>query len=239
MLSKLVSVIVSTKDRLPYLIELIDSIQKNTENYEIIIVDDCSKDDTAKWLRGNKDIISIINPISIPVADAWNMGATVANGKYLVFLNDDMEVTAGWVEPLIEFVEKHPEVGVLSSQVIDDQGLVQSRGHIWHNGAFHLPPEDNRIIDYAPHPFVKKSLYDAVEGFTPHAQMYYEDVDFGLKAQAKGRINYYVPDSIIIHRTVGARIGTDEQRKIREHNENVIQVRARESFMKSWANYLK
>lgn len=235
----MISIIISTKDRLPYLMTLIESIQKNTVDYEIIVVDDVSKDDTAKWLRSNKDVISIINPISIPVADAWNMGATVANGQYLVFLNDDMEVTAHWTEPLVEFIKEHPEAGVLSSQVIDDQGLVQSRGHVWANGQFTLPPEDNQVIDYAPHPFVKRSLYDAVDGFTPHAQMYYEDVDFGLKAQAKGRINYYVPDSVIIHRTVGARIGTDEQRKIRAHNESVIQVRARESFMKSWGTYLK
>ena len=215
----MISICISTKDRYEALNKLMESIKKNTKDYELIIHND-----------------SIGN--SIPVATAWNKCARRSKGKYLVFLNDDMEVTEGWIESQTAMYETFPLVGSLAFKVFDDQGNIQSRGHSFNGLIPYLPPEDVIEVDYSDHPFVSRKLWERVGGFTAHGQLYYEDADFGLKLQSAGFKNYYNPNAILIHNTIGLRIGTDEDKKKRQHNESVIQQQSKISFYKSWESYL-
>ncbi len=232
------SIIIGTKNRLEYLKILINSIKENTKDYEIIVVDDVSIDGTFEWLR-KQDFRSITNNQSIPVADAWNLGCYIAKGKYLVLLNDDMIVTPDWLETMINFYESYEKVGSLAFKVYDDQGLIQSRGHSFNKSQPYLPEEDAVEVDYSDHPFVKKSVWEMVGGFTAHGKLYYEDSDFGLKLQSFGLKNYYVKDAVLKHVTVGLRIGTEKDREIRKYNESVIQQQSKISFYNKWRNYLE
>lgn len=233
----MISICISTKDRVEALKKLVESIKKYTTDYEIIVVDDVSSDETPQYVRSEK-IIYKRNEDSIPVANAWNQAAEMAGGKYLVFLNDDMEVTEGWVEAQIAMYETFPLVGSLAFKVYDDQGNVQSRGHSFNGLVPYLPEEEAIEVDYSDHPFISKKKFDKVGGFTAHGQLYYEDVDFGLKLQSSGLKNYYNLNAILIHNTLGLRTGTDEDKKKRQHNEKVIQLKSKESFYKSWSDYL-
>lgn len=248
------SILITTKDRLDALKRLIESIEKFTEGYELIVVNDASTDGTLEWLakqsirysqyRGPQAYQSISYTASIPVATAWNLGCEVARGEFIQILNDDMEVTEGWLEQqkqLYDYLTNSGrKVGVMAAKLLRGDEIL-SRG-----GAFRgtqlvpvPPPEEVKPVSYSNTPFLRRELWKKVGGFTAHAQMYYEDADMGLVLQSLGYTNYYNPLSIIRHKTLGFLPEHGEiEYKRRQHNENIIQAQARESFMKKWEHYL-
>lgn len=234
----LYSIIVSTKDRCQALKNLFESIKKYTKDFEFIVVDDDSKDNTREWLAQNF-IKKIENVKSVPVATAWNQGAEIAKGRYLVFLNDDMLVTKGWLDNQKEMWETLPLIGSLAFKVFDDQGNIQSRGHSFNGLQPYLPPETASVVDYSDHPFTTRRNWEKVGGFTAHGHMYYEDADFGLKLQSMGLPTYYNASAGLIHQTIGLRVGTPKEKERRKHNEEVVQQKSKVSFFKSWEEYLK
>lgn len=232
------SIIISTKDRKPYLQTLISSIQRNSNcEYEIIVVDDVSNDGTGAWCIANS-IKYIRNNESVPVAQAWNQGAEISNGYYLVFLNDDMTVDKEWDTAQIILARSSPMMGTLAFKVFDDEGNVQSRGHSFSGLIPYLPDEGTVEVDYSDHPFVAKRMWKRVGGFTAHGHMYYEDASFGLKLQSRGYKNYYNPQAILRHLTVGLRTGNADDKAKRKHNEEVLQAESKEDFFSEWETYL-
>jgi GT2 family glycosyltransferase len=233
----MLSIIVSTKDRCEALKALYESVKKNTRDFEFIVVDDDSKDSTRNWLASHY-IKRKENNHSVPVAVAWNEGAELAEGEYLVFLNDDMLVTPGWADEMRKMYETKLLIGSLAFKVIDDQGNIQSRGHSFVGHQPYLPEEEVEIVDYSDHPFMTKKMWERMGGFTAHGHLYYEDADMGLKLQSRGFFTYYNPKAVLIHQTIGLRTGSTEDKKRRKHNEEVVQQQSKVSFFKVWENYL-
>jgi len=233
----LYSLIVSTKDRCEALKALFESVRKYTRDFEFIVVDDDSHDGTGKWISQHF-IKNIYNPKSVPVSVAWNQGAELAKGEYLIFLNDDMLVTEGWADEMRKMYESKPLVGSLAFKVMDDQGQIQSRGHSFAGTQPYLPEENVEIVDYSDHPFVSRKVFDRVGGFDTYGHLYYEDAGFGLKLLSRGFFNYYNPKAVLIHQTIGLRVGTAEDKKRRKYNEEVVQQESKAEFFSIWGDYL-
>ena len=248
------SIIVTTKDRLEALKRLIASIEKYTEDYELIVVNDASTDGTLEWLakqsirygqyKGPQAYQSISYTTSIPVATAWNLGVEVANGEFIQILNDDMEVTRGWAmiqKQIYEYLTNSGrKVGVMAAKLLRGDEILSRGGAFRGDQLVSVPgPEEVKPVDYSNTPFFKKSLWKEVGGFDAYNHMYYEDVGFCLKVQEKGYINYYNPECVILHETLGfLQEHGEEQVKRRQYNEQVVQLKSRENFMKRWKNYL-
>lgn len=220
----MLSIIISTKDRPEPLQELINSIRRYTEDYELVIHDDAIGE-------------------SIPVATAWNKCAEKAKGEYLVFLNDDMLVTKDWASIMIDDMKKFPYIGCLAFRVYDDEGNIQSRGHSFNGEQPYLPVFNDSLdalfnVDYSDHPFTTKSIWERVGGFTAHGHMYYEDADFGLKIQSINKMVMYEPKAILHHQTIGLRTGSAKDKERRSYNESVLQKQSKVSFYKKWGKYL-
>ena len=234
------SIIIATKDRLWHLQNLIDSIRRYTDDYEIIVVDDVSKDGTWEWLE-DQDVTSLTYPESIPVADAWNKGCEVAKGHYIQILNDDMEVTPNWLSNQIELYKTVNNPGVFAAHLLRGEEVLSRGGKFLGTQLVPVPSIDEvQKVDYSNTPFMSKHVWHSVGKFKAHAQMYYEDADFGLKCLKRNKVNLYNPLSVIKHVTLGWRPEDgQEQFERRQHNESVIQQKARESFMKDWREYLE
>lgn len=215
----MLSIVISTKNRPDALKGLIGSIETHTKDYELVIHDDAVGE-------------------SIPVATAWNKCAEKAKGEFLVFLNDDMLVTQGWVDEMYKMWWEKPLCGSLAFKVYDDLGQIQSRGHSFSGRQPYLPPEEVIEVDYSDHPFMTKRNWERVGGFTAHGHLYYEDADMGLKLQSVGLKNYYNPNAVLYHQTIGLRVGTEEDKKRRHHNESIVQQQSKISFFRSWGAYL-
>ena len=105
------SVVVVTYNNLEFTKLCIQSIFSNTfyPNYEIIVVDNCSTDDTRSYLRGlsaeNDRVKIILNETNEGFSRANNRGIAAADGEYIVLLNNDTIVTRGWMSRLLRHLE--------------------------------------------------------------------------------------------------------------------------------------
>ncbi|NLB90407.1 MAG: glycosyltransferase [Clostridiales bacterium] len=106
-----VSVIVVNHNGLDNLKLLFSSLEENkgTLPYELIVVDNHSSDGSLAFIKawqGRVKVSCIENQSNLSFSAANNQGAKAAKGAYLVFLNNDIEVTQGWLEALLSVAEK-------------------------------------------------------------------------------------------------------------------------------------
>lgn len=103
-------------------------------DFEVIFVDNNSSDDSLQIL--NKTIRQINFPVKVLINNenegyckANNFGVSIAEGNYIVFLNNDTYVSRTWLEKLVEVLEMNPRVGACGSKIISaDTGYIQSTG---------------------------------------------------------------------------------------------------------------
>lgn len=124
----LVSVIIPTRNRRAFLEEAIESVKAQTyPNWELVVVDDCSEDDTWAWLSSleHSSIRAVRLERHSERSAARNRGLAEASGEYVLFLDDDDLLTPRALECLMQAAERHPEaVGVAGAAVQFD-----GRGH--------------------------------------------------------------------------------------------------------------
>lgn len=116
----LVSVIMPAYNAEKYISEAIESILNQTfKNYEFIILDDASTDDTweiiKKYADKDKRIIPIKNKKNLYIAKSRNKGISLAKGKYIVWQDADDVSLSSRIKKLVEFMEANPDVGICGS----------------------------------------------------------------------------------------------------------------------------
>lgn len=116
-----VSIVVLCYNQLDYTKQCVDSILRETAypNYELILVDNCSKDDTANYLRGvvseDERIKIVLNTTNRGFAGGNNDGIAVSDGEYIVLLNNDTIVTRGWLTAMVKRFRSSSKVGVVGA----------------------------------------------------------------------------------------------------------------------------
>lgn len=115
-----VSVIVLTYNQLEFTQRCLASLERFTRypNWELILIDNASKDDTPKFLEDfAKDrpyVRLTLNRTNVGFAAGNNQGAGLAKGEYLVFLNNDTYVTSGWLGDMLAHFGADPNLGLLN-----------------------------------------------------------------------------------------------------------------------------
>ncbi len=115
----LVSVIVVTWNNLEVTRACIESLFEwsDYENFELIVVDNASADETPEYLRTleaeRENVRVILNDENRGFAPANNQGLEIARGDYLVLLNNDTKVTPGWLRTLAGHLRRRPGIGAL------------------------------------------------------------------------------------------------------------------------------
>src|SRR5437773_2547264 len=229
-----ISIIIPVFNQLPFTQACLGSIQKHQgkERFEVIVVDDSSTDATAEVIPKLPGIVYLRNERNLGFVASCNRGAAKARGDYLVFLNNDTVVTAGWLSALRETFQFEPHAGLVGSKLIYPDGRLQEAGGIiwrdgsgWNRGKFDDPrkPEYNflREVDYcsAACLMLPKSLFQRIGGFdSRYVPAYYEDTDLAFKVRAAGFKVLYQPLSEVFH-FEGATGGTDISTGTKKHQE--------------------
>lgn len=110
----LTSIVIPCLDKLRYTRECLAQLARHTSGpYELIVVDNGSKDGTAAFLARQPRVRLIRNKKNLGFAKAINQGMRAARGRYVVWLNNDAVVTPGWLEGLIACAERSPAIGAV------------------------------------------------------------------------------------------------------------------------------
>ncbi len=215
----------------------------NDASFEVIVVDDASTDETATL----EDIVSGITVLHNETAQrfirACNRGAEEAKGDYIILLNNDVEVTTGWIDELIAAFGRFDNVGLAGSKLLypngelqDAGGIIWGSGNPWNYGN-RQNPEDPRFTyarqaDYLSGAamMVPTSLWRELDGLSSYLEpMYFEDTDFAFKVRAAGYTTWFVPSSVVYHYE-GMTSGTDVSKGFKKYQEV-----NRPKFKRQWA----
>lgn len=210
-----VSILIPVFNQTEVTLACLKSILKNTRglDYEVIVVDDNSSPQTARCLEQVQGLRILTHKSNLGFLPSCNEAAAIARGEYLLFLNNDTEVTPGWLAALLRIYKNRSEAGLVGAKLVYPDGRLQEAGGIiWQDasgvnyGKWDHPdrPEYNyvREVDYCSGAcllisrafFEKIGCFDAI--YTP---AYYEDTDLAFKVRQAGKKVYYQPFSVVIH----------------------------------------
>ncbi len=210
-----VSIIIPAKNKFPITYHCISSLilAQNNATFEVILVDDESEDETTAAEEIIDNLRVVRNEINLGFVKANNKAAIQARGKYICLLNNDTEVTSGWIDEALEMFGLYSDVGSVGCKLIYPDGKLQEAGGIvWGSGApWNYGKNQNashpqfnyaRQADYlsAAALFVDRSVWQEVGGFSEEfAPAYYEDTDLAFKIRDAGYNTLYCPTSTVVH----------------------------------------
>lgn len=228
----LLSVIIVTYNSSSHISRCLKSIkEKINSEFEIIIVDNNSSDDTLKEIERvkNEKIKIIPQDQNLGFSMANNIGVKAAKGDILFFLNPDTEIEKIDVQSILDYLG-NTEIGIVAPKLIMDNGKVQP-------SVMNFPNVKNAILEYwlgqknkysqyAPITdkpiqveavygaaiFMKKTVYQSVGGFNNKYFLYFEDIDLCRKINKEGLKIIFYPDVIIRH-SVGISSKTNPKTK--------------------------
>ena len=240
-----VSIIVPTKDQLPILNGLLDSLLSKTtyQNYEVLIVDNNTEEPAAlAYLAGierlNSSQLRVLRyPHPFNYSAINNFAAAQARGEYLILLNNDTAVLHGdWIEALLNHAQR-PEVGIVGAKLHYPDGRIQHggvvlglRGPADHpfigqpmeaDGYMHrLRVDQNYTAVTAACLMIRKSVYDQVGGLDEQDfKVSYNDVDLCLKVDKAGYLTVWTPYARLMH------VGSVSQTKVDKTAQDAKQKR--------------
>lgn len=112
-----VTVLMPTYNVAPYVREAIDSVMQQTyTNFELLVIDDCSTDDTVSMVRSINDprIHIIQNEKNVGLAENLNRGLSHITTEYVARMDGDDIAEPFWLEREVTILDSHPEIGICS-----------------------------------------------------------------------------------------------------------------------------
>jgi glycosyltransferase involved in cell wall biosynthesis len=233
----LVSIIICTRDYEALLRKAVDSINliSTYTNYEIVIIDNCSRDpESVAYLaslskRPGIRVIRDKSPFNF--SRLSNTGVAQSKGEVVCLLNNDIEViTPDWIEEMLSFAIK-PDVGAVGARLWYPDGTLQHggviigaggicnhyhlrlpRGNIGYFGRAVLQQELSAVTGACM--MVRRRVFDEVGGLDEQIAVAYNDIDFCLRLRAAGYRIIWTPFAELTHHESASRGYECDQEKI-------------------------
>lgn len=243
-----VSIVIPVYNQFDYTIRCLESILRTCEglDYEVILADDCSTDETRSIAEKVHGIHVVRNQTNLRFLRNCNHAAESARGKYILFLNNDTVVYENWLQSLLSLMESRPDCGMAGSKLVFADGRLQEAGGIlWNDGSAwnygRLQDPENSEFNYVKEVdyisgcsiLIRAGLWKQLGGFDDRfAPAYCEDSDLAFQVRAAGYKVLYQPLSVVTHYE-GVSNGTDlssGQKKYQEINQK--------KFLEKWQEVL-
>ena len=218
---KVIIVILNWNGR-KYLEQFLPSVASSTySNLEIVVADNGSTDDSIDFVQTQFPSINVVRLLeNYGFAKGYNEALKQLKADYFVLLNSDVEVSAGWIEPVISLMQSDPQIGVCQPKLLmyhdkkmfeyagaaggwlDHLGYPFARGRI-----FDICEEDNGQYDTiepifwatGAAMFVRAELYHQLNGLDEYFFAHQEEIDFCWRVQLAGYKVYACPKSTVYH----------------------------------------
>lgn len=211
-----VSILIVTYNSGAHILNCLQRLENQTyRNFEIIVIDNSSQDDTVNKVKSQPTKKSALIELAqnIGFAEANNIGAKLARGKWLVFLNPDAFPNSDWLQQLVTATQAYPQYDFFSSCQIqyNSPNLIDSAGDMYCLSGIAKSRYHNRDIRRygtfdeevfgacAAAAMCRKEDFIDVGGFDKDFFAYYEDVDLSIRFRLVGKRCLYVSKAVVFH----------------------------------------
>ena len=188
---------------------------------EVIIADNGSTDDSLDFVRAQYPGLRIIElDKNYGFAGGYNRALQQVQADYYVLLNDDVEVTPGWIEPVVAQMQQHPDTAICQPKLLmydqrdtfeyaggaggflDKYGYPFCRGRMFtsleqDNGQYNTPGEIFWASGAAM--FIRADVWHQLGGLDDDFFAHMEEIDFCWRAKNAGYRVEYCPQSTVFH----------------------------------------
>lgn len=223
-MNPLVSIVILNYNQLEVTVEFLESCKVlSYDNYEIILVDNNSNESPFDYVRTNfPEVIMVMNDKNLGFTGGNNSGIKVSNGDYIFIVNNDTEVTENLLEELLKPFNIDDTIGIVCPKIkfFSNPNLIQYAGYnpinpyTGRNSAIgNLQVDKGQFDDgyytnyaHGAAMMVKREVFEKVGLFPDHFFIYYEELDFSVRARKAGYKIFYQGKCEIYHKesiTVG------------------------------------
>ncbi|MGB1204168.1 MAG: glycosyltransferase family 2 protein [Chitinophagales bacterium] len=190
-------------------------------NLKIYVADNASTDDSIVFLEQKYPTIKIIrNNQNYGFATGYNQALKNIESDYYVLLNSDVEVSENWIEPIINLMEKEPQIAICQPKILAYHnkkkfeyagaagGFIDSFGYPFCRGRlFDVCETDSGQYDNVcpifwasgAAMFVRANVYKQMGGLDDDFFAHMEEIDFCWRVQRAGFLLLYCPQSVVYH----------------------------------------
>lgn len=239
----MVSVIILNWNGAALLEEYLPSVVANTpaDKAQVVVADNGSTDSSLQLLAERFPSVKVIRfPENYGFAEGYNRALALTDTPYTVLLNSDVAVPQGWLEPLIDAMERDPQLGACQPKIISYRdrsrfeyagaagGFIDRNGYPYCRGRiFDVVEEDQGQYDTQIPVFwasgaalmVRTDLYRQVGGLDARFFAHMEEIDLCWRMQLAGYRVRVVPGSTVYH-LGGGTLTTDSPTKVFYNHRN-------------------
>ena len=214
--------------------EFLPSVIEYSKEALVAVADNGSADDSLQVLQSEFPQVRLLQlGCNYGFAEGYNKALELVDAEYFVLLNSDVEVTPGWLVPLLDFMESHPEAAACQPTILSyhnkslfeyagaSGGFIDRYGYPFCRGrVFDTVEEDKGQYDDACRVFwatgaammVRSRAYKDAGGLDGRFFAHMEEIDLCWRLQARGGAVYAVPQSKVYH-VGGATLAKSNPRK--------------------------
>ena len=220
-----ISVVIVTWNQAQFTLHCLRALQREalspaTSPFQVILFDNASSDETVNLLDKLDGVHVTRNDSNVGFVTAVNQAAKLAQGDYLLLLNNDAFVRPGALSVVEATFGREVGIGAVGARLVLPSGVIQEAGSvIWSDGSTlgyargqsidAAEAMFRREVDYCSAAFLMtpRPVWERLQGFDEaYAPAYYEDVDYCMRLREAGLKVVYEPAAVIDHYENGSEI---------------------------------
>ena len=243
----LVSIVILNWNGRAYLQQFLPFVLASTySNFRVIVADNASTDDSLLFLQNHFPAVEVlVNTVNEGFAKGYNTALKQVTSDYYVLLNNDVEVTPGWIEPVIALMEQDKCIAACQPKILDYKNRLQfeyagaaggwldkfgypfARGRVFES----IEQDHGQYNDAGPcfwatgaAMFVRAGAYHAVGGLDEYFFAHQEEIDFCWRLQLAGHVIFVEPKSVVYHVGGGTLSKTNHLKTFLNFRNNLIML---------------